>query len=632
MPARLLAAVTCLALAAPSFGQATVQWRSHSGIPVAVVEVPGGDLEHLVLVVPPDTPLPSELLGHAAMVTTQPGASVWTLSAPKLLAVVAAREAFTQLAAAGAALAIGPVPFRDLRSAFEMLDSVAFRPPPAQRCVVADGTLDVVRGDEERVELAFAAPSPAAPDFPLSEALAAWLRIRLLPSFPGLRVDREVAQGCSRVLVTAPAGEMEPRQALQRLRGAVRAVVASPAAPTEVDRVSGALRRRSTRWATAGASVGRELAEQLAYGASVSSLVAPPTVTPETLAGIATTVLESRSGAARVVEREQRAAPPEVTTLDNGVVVSWRWIPGDVAVAAIAFAGVAPGAGRAAARHVAEVTSAAGWVVDVVELLGLDLVAVAVPAVDVAAALERMAAALDALPVPAVAPLDAALADRLGLASRPAAEQLALALALPTEAEEAPEAAAKFFAGLTSGGVRSSGTSPAGPLLWSQGPPPAGVLAVAELPADAAGLVAGTVLASRLAPEGIVSGWVAAPGRLLLRLAAEGAADVPALEAVQAAAWGRARTAATESELRTAASELAAHLDGDLARATARAAAAHFLPALPAPESLFSVESGAVAEILAALPPWHELVRVASGPAPAEPAPGDVRQSRPRRR
>ena len=75
----------------------------------------------------------------------------------------------------------------------------------------------------------------------------------------------------------------------------------------------------------------------------------------DVLAGIAAKVLATHSGAARVVEQERRAGQETQETLDNGVVVSWRWIPGEVAVAAVAFGGLEPGAGRSAARSVAKV-------------------------------------------------------------------------------------------------------------------------------------------------------------------------------------------------------------------------------------------------------------------------------------
>lgn len=599
------------------------------------MEVPGGDLEHLVVVAPPEVSLPATVMGRAASVTTQPGATVWTLSLPELLTVVAAREVLEQLSAAGAVVAVGPVPARDLRAAFQLLDATAYRPPPRRPCIVADGTLEVIRGGDERVELAFAAPAPGTPDFPLVEALAAWVRVRLARDFPGLRVGTETVQGCSRLVLTAPAGDDEPRRVLDGLRTSVRGLAVRPATATEVTEVQGLLQRRAVRWATSGAAVARELADQLAHGASVGALIAPPTVTTDVLAGIAGTVLGSHSGAARIVEQERRAGQPILDTLDNGVVVSWRWIPGDVAVAAVAFGGLEPGAGRGAAQAVAAAAASSGWIVDVVDLLGLNLVALAVPAGDVAAALETVAEALAGLPATRVTELDAALADRLGLARVPSAESLALSMALPIEAEEAPEAAAKFFAGLAPGGLRSASSGGETALAWTPAAPPPRMLAVVELPADAAGLLGGSVLAARLTSAGVTPAWVAAPGRLLLRLAAQGEADVPSLDDRLTISWDAARGVPSESEIQAAAASLAAHLSGDLARATARVAATHFLPALPPPDSLVSVEAEAVGEVLAQLPAWHELLRVAAGPAPPEPAAAggsDVRQSPPRGR
>lgn len=630
----VVALLASVLFSASSFAQATSQWLSASSIPLAVVEVPGGDLEHLVVVAPPEVSLPATVMGRAATVTTQPGATVWTLSVPELLTVVAAREVLGQLTAAGAVVAVGPVPARDLRSAFDLLDAVSYRPPPKRHCIVADGTLEVLRGADERVELAFAAPSPGESEFPLTEALAAWLRVRLSREFAGFRVDVETVQGCSRLRLQASAGDDEPRRMLERLRNALRSLAVRPASDTEVAEVQGRLQRRSAKWATTGSLVARELADGLAHGAPVSALVAPPTVTADVLAGIAAKVLATHSGAARVVEQERRAGQETQETLDNGVVVSWRWIPGEVAVAAVAFGGLEPGAGRSAARSVAAAAAASGWVVDVVDLLGLNLVAVAVPAADVAAVLETTAESLAALPAAPLPPLDATLADRLGLARAPTAESLSLAMALPIEADEAPEAATKFFASLPSGELRSAGAGAETALSWSAGALPPRLLAVVDLPADATGLLAGSVLAARLAGiGGVTPAWVAAPGRLLLRLDARGDGDVPSLDNRLAQAWAAARAPAADAEIQTAAATLAAHLSGDLARSTARAAATHFLPALPSPEALLVVEAEAISVVLRELPPWTDLTRAAEGPAPPQPTPApDVRQSRPRRR
>jgi hypothetical protein len=74
-----------------------------------------------------------------------------------------------------------------------------------------------------------------------------------------------------------------------------------------------------------------------------------------------------------------------------------------------------------------------------------------------------------------------------------------------------------------------------------------------------------------------------------------------------------------------------AALYGDLALATARAAARPFVATLPGAAELLAVPADEVARAAGALPSWAALPRFATGPAPhvvvPVPAPGGVRKS-----
>jgi hypothetical protein len=227
--------------------------------------------------------------------------------------------------------------------------------------------------------------------------------------------------------------------------------------------------------------------------------------------------------------------------------------------------------------------------------------------------------------------LDAEVARALGLADRVTAETLSVALALPPEVEEGAEAAGKFFGSLSGGGVRTGATLATSGLAWKAGDGPPQEIGVAELPATTVGLVAGQLLQNRLSREAGLRTFMLVPaGRLVLALAGDGGAHVPALDVRLAALWKGACRPATAGEATAAARRLLALLYGDAAQATARAAAAVFLPVVPAEAALLGTEAREATAVLAGLPGWEKLARFARGRAPqvvVPPRKGGVRKS-----
>jgi hypothetical protein len=229
--------------------------------------------------------------------------------------------------------------------------------------------------------------------------------------------------------------------------------------------------------------------------------------------------------------------------------------------------------------------------------------------------------------------LDADVARALGLADGVTAETLSVALALPPEVEEGAEAAGKFFGGLPGGGVRTGATLATSGLAWKASDGPPQEIGVAELPATTAGLVAGQLLQSRLSHEAGLRTFMLVPaGRLVFAVAGDGGAHVPALDTRLATLWKGACRTASASEATAAARRLLALLYGDAAQATARAAAAVFLPVVPAEAALLGTEAREVSAVLAGLQGWERLARFARGRAPqvvAPPRKAGVRKSPP---
>ena len=203
MGKRMLVLGVTLAAALPVGAQVTSEWRTGRDVPVAVIEVVGGDVEHLAAVVPADAVPPGAIAGFPVEVRPRRGAQMWSVTVPSLLAPQAVADLARLLAAsgAGAVVALGAVPARELQDALAALDAVPARPLPRSRCVLADGGVAVQQGSPDRVELVFAFPPPDDPRADLAPALVAWVQTRLAAEFPDVRVESELQDDCARMAV-----------------------------------------------------------------------------------------------------------------------------------------------------------------------------------------------------------------------------------------------------------------------------------------------------------------------------------------------------------------------------------------------------------------------------------------------
>lgn len=321
-------------------------------------------------------------------------------------------------------------------------------------------------------------------------------------------------------------------------------------------------------------------------------------------------------------------------TLENGVVLTTRWIPGEMALVAVALGGLVPEVGESALQALGAVLTSHGWPSERVTLAGVPVLAVVVPPDSLPEALEKVSGALAGATVPDMSGPAAQLASAIGLRDKVTAETVSVALALPVEADEGVEAARKFFADLRSAGVRSTTTLANPGRTWTVTTDAPTLETAAELPATPAGFLVGALVSDRMGgTSGISIREVAAPGRLYLELHGEGDADVPALDARLAGVWQAARRPATAAERTLAIQRRLAQCYGDLGRTTARIAAAPFIPALPSDAVLVALPLEELNAALTALPAWETLPRFARGvaPPPAAPPPkkGGVRKSTP---
>jgi hypothetical protein len=633
----LASIVLCLFQALPALAQATSEWRTAHGLPVAVVEVPGGDVEAFAAALPVDASPPAAVAGFPATLTPQRGVLLWSVRVPALLAQPALVEFIRTLATTGTAAVVllGPSPARELRETLAALEDVPARPLPRLPCVLEDGVVEVRRGAPERVDLAFAVPGPQDPRYDLLPALAALLRIRLRTTFPDLRIETELAGGCARLHLEVPAGTEGARLLLGRVRSRLAAALTSPPTADEAAKAVAACDNRAARVAVAGRAIAEELVQRLALGGGVAGALASPALDPAALAELARQVLAGHAGVATVVEQERRAQDEPPKTLDNGAVLSLRWFPSQFGVMGIALGGVDPRAGRTLLATAADHAAGQGWSAAVGDILGVPTLAVAAPAAAVVAMMEQVSDAFTAPQPPAPDDLAAEVARAEGLAEHVAAESVSVALALPPEVDEGPEAGRKFFGGLQGGGVRTGATLPTSGLAWTVREGEPAVVGAVDLATTTAGLVAGQVIRDRLDGQtGIHTAVLAPAGRVVLTVAAEGGAHVPAVDAWLVALWNGARRPCTPAELTTATHRLVADLYGDAAQATARAAASAFVPQLPTVASLLSAEAGQVSAFLARLPGWEQLPRFARGRAPEVVVPRrhgrGVRKSSPR--
>ena len=635
MPARTVVATLALTLAAgPVAGQAVSEFHTAQSLPVAVVEVAGGDVEHFAAFLPPEAAVPDLGPGLTTSVVPRRGGVVLHVVAPEMQAVRIRADLIGRLAATGCAalVALGPVPARELLPPTGEVNTIPHRPVARVSCLIAEGGAEVERGSPERAELRLALPEAGDLRFELVMPFAAWLEERLAASVPGSRVAVELESGCTSLVIRAPAEFEHPRGVIARLRAELARIGTGGATAEDAERLAAAVRRNAATVARDGSAIVIGLAERLALGGRASGALVAPYLDAATLSSLAQALLVGHPGFATLIEQERRAPFPETHPLENGVTVRWRWIPGEFGVAALALSGVTPDVAREVTAAVAETAAARGWTAEAAGIAGIGTVAIAAPPEELTEVLETVAGILAGDVGTADRPGGVAGAAALALGLNPtvAAHSVAAALSLPPEAEEATEAAVKFFASLPGRGVEDL-PAPVQGLVWTPGPQPAEIAAVLDVPATAAGWVAGEVLAARLARDaGCSTAWLSPPGRFVLLIGATGDADLPALDNRLAAALKAARVAVTAAESRAALQRVRESLYGDPTRATARLAAETFLPVVPRPEELQTIDAAAINQVLSALPDWSTLTRHAQGAQPEPAAKRGVRKSPPR--
>ncbi len=610
-----------------------MEGTSATGVPFAVVETPGGDLEHLAMALPLGASVPAQILEWPveSWVTSSFRGAVVSVPTVQAHAALAAVPSLLAPGGVVALLLLGPVPARELVPLVDAVPVALQGPASPRRCFSVDGGLEVVRGVVESVEVRFAAPGPEDGAFEQLPALAGWLQQVLLGAFPGVRVE-VVVDGCPVLLVQVPCPDVAPRQQLERLRATLRTLVRRPVGEEELAASTRQLARRRLGWAADGKATARELLGRLVAGGSVAGALVTPSLDSQGVVALAQRVVGGRLGAARLVERERRSLPGTVETLDNGVTIAVDPLAGDAAVVAVALGGVAPAVARQVLVGFAQRAAARGWFVRLFEVLGIEAAAAAVPTAEGEEVLELLAGALAAAPASPGEALAGAVWEELGLAAGISGTAVSLAVRGDEDLEELGEAAAKFFGALPETAVSSQALASGPALRWTVSDEAPVMVAVVELPPSPAGLVAGEVVRRRLAADaGIAVRWLALPGRVGLLVQVGGEGDVPGLDAAMASRWQEARGRPASGVAEAAARKLEEALSGDLLQATARRAAAHFLPALGRGLAVATVAADEVAGVLATLPPWQELRRLARGPAPPPPTSRrGVRESRPR--
>jgi len=549
---------------------------------------------------------------------------LWSVELPAVLAGEGLQEMSRLLVDIGAMafVSLGPTPARMFGLGLQELDRVPWRAPRRRSCVVADGSVEVRRGSPEGMEVAFNAFAPEDPRFPLLPALSVWLRLRLATRVSGVEVANVVEEGCSRLLIRAPAPRDHPREILNDLRRLLRALPSTPITAEEIQEVDAIIRREATRWTMDGAGFSELVLERLAYGGGTDGLLHPPFVDELVLRGLVQELVAGRQGRTVMTEQERRARWEPPARLDNGVLVSVRWIPGEVAALGLAFGAVSPEPVLALLRQVAMSLSRGGWPSEVLDLAGIPAFTVAMPPEDVVEIIEAVAEiVVDGIPDGGEGPWSEVLSS-VGLSPLPSPATMSVALLLPPAAEEATEAVAKFFSSLRAPGVEVAGLPVTPGLHWVKEAGEPRMLALLELPPSPNGYMAGEVLVARLSAEsGINVRWLQPPGQLLLALDLSGEVDVPALDRRLAGLWQRLRRAAGEEEIGSARRRLAARFFGDMGKSSARTAAQALVADLPGPEHLAGVDARDVSAVLAGLARWEEVRRFAAGPAPEEPVP-----------
>lgn len=635
---KLLLAWSVFLVAASASAQAVLELRSTRDLPLALVEVPGGDLQHIAAMVPSGAIAPVTLGAFPLDARPTRTGQVWRVSVPALLAPGVFEEFVRALVPVGAAavVSLGPLPQRELDGVATLIESVPYRPVGRPRCAFADGGLRVRRGTPERVELAFALPPSDDPRSALLPAVEIWLQRRLAVPPPAPQVSSELESGCPVLVFRLAAGDEEPRLVLRRLRSQLAIVAASRPTPDEVQALALASRPRLARLATEGAAVVAEAAEALAQGVDIARMLAVPLPDDAAISELVKVVFAGHAGDATVVEQERRPLPVAPVTLDNGAMLTTTWRPGESVVVAVAVGGVAEPASSVMLDAAAAGIARAGYFGKVTAVLGIPTLAAVFPADAVSDGLEQLLVPLAQAAASGSAGGDTTLARGLGLAAQVSAESISVALALPPESDEGSEAARKFLSGFPSGGVRVLSEPPAPGLNWSPGPESPEVTALFALPPVPAALVAAEVVTVRAAGEaGARCRLVMTGGQLALAVTGGGGANTPALDGRLAVAWRSVVRKVSAEELDSGRRRTLDGLFGDEAAAVARAAAAVFLPVVPSPQDLMAVSARDVDQVLSFLGGWQQARRFGRGGqqptappgAPAPRATAPVRQS-----
>ncbi|HNX49821.1 MAG TPA: hypothetical protein PLS53_15230 [Thermoanaerobaculaceae bacterium] len=625
--------VLTVALAAPATAgaQAVSEWRTSGGLPLVVVQMPGGDLEHLAVVLPAEARPPDRLAGEAVQVTPRRLAQIVSVSPSELRLGPVVSELLGALRSSGATalVAAGPLPARDLEGLLEAAEDVPWRPLPRLRCPAVDGTLETLAGSPERVELELGLPGPTDPRLALVPSLVRWIEQDLRPVLAGARGELDLSGGCARLLLRVPAGELPAREALYRLRAELAALSLRTPSPEELEAVRAAGSGRAGRQAIDTAAVAREVVEWVSLGGLAATVLSDPPADGPALAAFAREVLAGHAGRATVVETERRPRPQPSESLENGALLSVGWLPGELAIVGLALGGLDPHAGAAVLDGAAGAAAERGWSTRRLDVLGVPALALAVRAGEASEAMELVTDSVRGPQPPAVEGIWGEAMHAVGLAASPTAEAVSLAARLPIDAEEGAEAARKFLGELPPGSVRVGAAGGERRLVWTPGPEAATILALADIEPSATGALAVTILQMRAAEFGVELHPLAPTGRLVVALVAGGEKTVPALDARGAVIWKRLLRSVEAPELLVATGRTLNGLLGDLAVQTARLAARPFLPADLSEVTLRAVTAGDITRVLGGLPPWTELRRFARGPAPVVAPVGSVRRSPP---
>jgi hypothetical protein len=620
-----------LLVAATAGAQAVFEWRTSGGLPVVVVQMPGGDLEHLAVVLPADAQPPERLAGEPVQVTPRRLAQIASVHPSELRLGPVISELLGALRSSGAAalVAVGPLPARELEGLLEGAENVPWRPLPRLRCPAVDGALDALGGTPERVELLLGLPEPTDPRLSLLPALVRWIELAVQPALPGTRGELDLAGGCARLLLRVPSSGRPPRETLRHLRAELAGLALRLPTAQEIEAIAAAASARVGRQAIDTAVVAREVVEWVALGGSAATVLSDPPVDGPALAAFGREVMAGHAGRATVVEAERRPHPQPRESLDNGALLWVGWLPGELAVVGVALGSFDPRAGGAILDGAAAAAAQHGWPTRRLDVLGVPAVALAVQASEANEALELVTDSLRTTQPSAPEGVWADAIRALGLTTMPTAEAVSLAAFLPVDAEEGAEAARKFLGELPTGTVRVGAPGFERRLLWTPSTQAATVLALADLEPSAAGVLAAFLLQNRAAEAGVELHPLAPSGRLVVALVAGGEAHVPALDARGAQVWKRLLRPVELAELQAIRNRALNAFLGDLAVQTAREAARPFLPSDLAEATLRAVTPGDVTRVLGGLSPWTELLRFARGPAPEVAPAGGVRKSPP---